>query len=323
MILRRHQPNTPAGAQRTNNAGLVSLNTAKTGRKRGNCYLQIVSFIVALYFLLQIGLYYVHQQEDVVAPVVLYGLVHLSKTAGTEINGELASHFERVCGNKGYSYDAYQFNKRVKEEISGGGRISASGASHDSISQLYKKGYKKRDNRGDLTAQVMEDIGFEDCDYVALENTWQKWRQFNETPSLELHVPCRDPLAHLMSQCNYNNRRFNCTTDDLPVEIKNCLVKNTRFSRNLEKLQNTNVKCFNPIPIQPYLEYMSGKLQRKRIENTYVHRDTNKPRKKKAECIWNEPDVAKKVRNIMLKEHDLYGWCNECMGSKDDLLANA
>jgi hypothetical protein len=43
---------------------------------------------------------------------VVYGHVHLGKTAGTTINGELALHFERVCGNKGYSYDAYQFNKR-------------------------------------------------------------------------------------------------------------------------------------------------------------------------------------------------------------------
>jgi hypothetical protein len=63
-------------------------------------------------------------------------------------------------------------------------------------------------------------------------------------------------------------------------------------------------------------------LQRKRIETTYVHRDTNKKRKKKKECIWNEPDVAKKVVDIMVEKYPLYGWCQECMGSKDDLLAN-
>jgi hypothetical protein len=234
----------------------------------------------------------------------------------------LASHFERVCGNKGYSYDAYQLNKRLKEELNRGGNIDTHHGPPDLISQQYRNR-----NRGQVPRQVMEEIGFEDCDYIALENGWQTWKSFNQTPSLELHVPCRDPLVHLMSQCNYNyrldNRRFNCATDDLPTEIKNCLVYQTRFSRNLEKLHNTNVKCFNPIPIQPYLEYMSGKLQRKRIESTYVHRDTNKPRNKKDECIWKEPDVAEKVRNIMLKEHNLYGWCNECMGSKDNLLANA
>ena len=37
-----------------------------------------------------------------------------AKVAGTEINGELASHYERVCGNKGNSYDVYQLNQRAK-----------------------------------------------------------------------------------------------------------------------------------------------------------------------------------------------------------------
>lgn len=31
----------------------------------------------------------------------IFGHVHMAKTAGTEINGELAAHFERVCGHKG------------------------------------------------------------------------------------------------------------------------------------------------------------------------------------------------------------------------------
>jgi hypothetical protein len=265
-------------------------------------------------------------REDAVA--VVYGLVHLAKTAGTEINGELASHFERVCGNKGWSYDAYQFNKRVKEENSGRARINVRSSSKDSVSQIYKKG-----NRGKVPNAFMDEIGFEDCDYISQEMSWQNWASyvpwqnwtsFKEMPSLELHVPCRDPLAHLMSQCNYRHIRFNCSTDDLPLEINNCLVEpGRRFSRDLEKLNNTNMKCFNPIPIEPYLEYMSGRLQRKRIENTYVHRDTNKKRKKNDECIWKKRDVKKKVQEIMLKEHDVYGWCNECMGSKDDLLANA
>jgi hypothetical protein len=175
-------------------------------------------------------------------------------------------------------------------------------------------------NRGRVPPELMSEIGFEDCDYISLEVDWQTWKLFNATPSLELHVPCRDPLTHLMSQCNHRKKRFNCKTDDLPAEVDNCVMGANRFSRDMETLNNTNVKCFNPIPIEPYLEYMSGRLQRKRIENTYVHQDTNNPRKKKKECIWNEPDVAEKVRNIMLETYDLYGWCNECMGSKDDLL---
>jgi hypothetical protein len=241
----------------------------------------------------------VHQDEV----AVVFGHVHLAKTAGTEINGELASHFERVCGHKGYSYDAYQFNKRVSSNT-------------DSVSHQYRN-Y----DRGRIPNRLMREIGFEDCDYISLEENWQTWKSFKKTPSLELHVPCRDPLTHLMSQCNHKEMIFNCTTDNLPVEINKCLLQTNRFSRDLEKLNNTNIKCFNPIPIEPYLEYMSERLQRKRIENTYVHRDSNGPHKKEDECIWYLPDIANQVRAIMLERHDLYGWCNTCLGSKDDLLA--
>ncbi len=31
----------------------------------------------------------------------IIGHLHMAKTAGTEINGELAAHYERVCGHKG------------------------------------------------------------------------------------------------------------------------------------------------------------------------------------------------------------------------------
>jgi hypothetical protein len=93
MILRRNQPNTPAGGQRTN-AGLVSLNTAKTGRKRGNCYL-IVSFIVALYFLLQIGLY----DSDKDFGTVLKELTSSSRNIELDSNVHLTVDF--VSGGQG------------------------------------------------------------------------------------------------------------------------------------------------------------------------------------------------------------------------------
>jgi hypothetical protein len=246
---------------------------------------------------------------------VVYGHVHVAKTAGTEINGELASHFERVCGHKGYSYDAYKFNKRVKAS---GESANLKHASKDMISKQYKDF-----NRGRVPLQVMQEIGFEDCDYISLEAPWKKWTRFKEWPSLELHVPCRDPLSHLMSQCSHKSRHFNCAAEDLANEISKCWVIAGRFSRALGKQNNTDLKCFNPIPMEPYLEYMSERLQSKRIESTYVHRDSNKPHDKDGECIWNDPDVADQVRNILLDEYDYYAWCEECLGSQDDLLVNA
>jgi hypothetical protein len=257
--------------------------------------------------------------EDYVPSNVIYGHLHVAKTAGTEFNGKLASQFERVCGNKGYSYDAYQFNERAAN--SGETLVKKIAAkSEDLISKQFKKG-----DRGKVPGQIMQEIGFEDCDYISAESPWRFWKQFNneEWPwpsSLELHVPCRDPLKHLMSQCNHRSKHFNCTAENLPHEISNCMLVISRFSRALEKQKNIDLKCFNPIPMEPYLEYMGERLQRKRIEASFFHRDSNTPRDKGSECIWNEPDVAKQVRAIMLAEYDYYGWCEECLGSKDDLL---
>ena len=43
-------------------------------------------------------------------PSIIYGHVHMAKTAGTEINGMLSMRYERICGTKGYSYDATPTN---------------------------------------------------------------------------------------------------------------------------------------------------------------------------------------------------------------------
>jgi hypothetical protein len=43
----------------------------------------------------------------------IFGHVHVAKTGGSSINVMLANKFERVCGHKGYSYDAYADNRLV------------------------------------------------------------------------------------------------------------------------------------------------------------------------------------------------------------------
>lgn len=64
---------------------------------------------------------------------VIFGHFHMAKTGGTDLNGELALRFERVCGNKGYSYDAFQANLRFNNSAS-----HKLWRQHDSISKLYQ-----------------------------------------------------------------------------------------------------------------------------------------------------------------------------------------
>ena len=240
----------------------------------------------------------------------VYGHVHMAKTAGSEINGELASHFERVCGNKGYSHDFFQYNERFRNSAI----QNVAGPPGDIVNKVHHSR-----SRAHIPINIMWEEGFEDCDWISLEMGAGNWKNIpSHVGPIEYHIPCRDPISHLMSQCNYKRRRFDCNAKDLGDEIKSCLGTLRRFRR--AAFQNQTLKCFNPIPINGYLDYMSLRLQRKRIENDYLHRDTNRPRKKSRECIWNNTELTSKVQQIMVEEYDYYKFCDECMVSSNNLL---
>ena len=57
-----------------------------------------------------------------------FGHVHIAKTGGTTLNGVLAMKYQRICGNKGYSYDYYQANKRFNETQKVGVKLKTASA---------------------------------------------------------------------------------------------------------------------------------------------------------------------------------------------------
>ncbi len=215
-----------------------------------------------------------------------------------------------------YSYDAVKFNKRVYEYAKAhGGMATESNGGPDIISYKYK-----RYNRGRVPWSIMNEIGYEDCDFVSLEREWQSWKNVAAIWPVELHVPCRDPLEHLMSQCNYQDLQFNCTAIDLHHEVESCLLHPNRFSAKLLHVKNLTLRCFNPTPMEPYIAYIDRFLERKRIEVTYVHRNTNNARDRNDECIWKNQKVMDLVKEI-LSSFDYYRWCNHCIGSENELFS--
>ena len=105
----------------------------------------------------------------------------MAKTAGTEINAALSLKCERVCGHKGYSYDATQTNERWKNWKS-----SRSGAN---LHTTYQAGdaYSRLDSqysRARVPFEVMTEIGFDDCDYISLEETAVSWFE-RESPQYQ------------------------------------------------------------------------------------------------------------------------------------------
>jgi len=250
-----------------------------------------------------------------------YGHVHIAKTAGTSINGRLAAEFEGVCGNKGYSYDAYQFNKRLNESYGKQTNIHPTVSTGDIINKIHKT-----NNRGRVPFNIMTEIGFEGCQYISLEEDSKNWNKVITSLHsfllpIELHIPCRDPLSHLMSMCNHRGHRFNCDANELNHEVEKCLMTLNRFDKkSFENNRDIELKCFAAIPVDSYLEYMSHKLTSQRVVYPYVMRKTNRDRKKENECVWNNEAVANKTREI-LQGISYFAWCQNCVGSKNDLLS--
>eukprot|EP00588_Corethron_pennatum_P009620 CAMPEP_0194270360 /NCGR_PEP_ID=MMETSP0169-20130528/4353_1 /TAXON_ID=218684 /ORGANISM="Corethron pennatum, Strain L29A3" /LENGTH=354 /DNA_ID=CAMNT_0039012371 /DNA_START=249 /DNA_END=1310 /DNA_ORIENTATION=+ len=221
---------------------------------------------------------------------VVYGLVHMAKTGGTEINGELDTRYKRVCGNKGYSDQS----KKIAKSINGFGK----------------------------TASVMR-YGFEDCDYVALETKATMWaEQFGSSDRrLQLHVPCRPSLDMLMSLCNHFHKDFLCRPK-FEKEVDKCLQFFWRFGREALTHPNIDLKCFSsPARIQDYLHYMEAKLTKNEHKGKkYVHISTNDPRNKDTECIWTkDEDYIEKVVDYLTnksKFKDYFAFCEECMDSE-------
>lgn len=243
---------------------------------------------------------------------IMYGHVHMAKTGGTTINGKMALYYERVCGNKGYSYDFERINQRHA-------------AGKDIEHWYHNRG--TRDNLG-VNAKILDEVGYEDCEYLSSERTYDFWIHAfaNWSVPVELHVPCRDPVDHLMSSCNHNHQHFDChrqrSEKDIAALVDKCLWHG-RFSMDLLKVDNFAVKCFPFYRFDDYInEIMGRRLQRKRIPpaNEYIQRDTNKPRNKAKECIWQDKELRAKVHKYLVENVDHYSFCDQCMGSKDDLF---
>lgn len=246
-----------------------------------------------------------------VRPNKIFGLVRVAMTGDTEINRQLALKYERVCGNSAYSFDSYTAHERSEG--------FTAGSTNDAVAQLYGPGH----DRGRLPDEWMADMGFEDCDYIAWAVKSSKLDQFgSEDLPIELHVPCPDPLTHLMEQCHHQHNHFDCEASDLSGEVEKCLEPSIdkRFQDNLVQNPYMTLKCFDPALVTRYVDFMGTILQPKRAQIVdYVHQGM-KPRDEDNECIWDQNEEFKQeVLRILNEKTIYYPFCEKCTGSNDEL----
>ncbi|KAL7529019.1 hypothetical protein ACHAXR_002750 [Thalassiosira sp. AJA248-18] len=248
-------------------------------------------------------------RDEYFYPEKIYGHVHIAKTGGTSLNGIMANKFTRVCGQKGNSYDAYMDNERWKKKKKPATYVPLP----YSRSRVYFK--------------IMQEVGYDDCDYVSLEIQSGIWSEIFPNGRLhgipvELHVPCRDPIDHFMSQargrflCNETGKEFYSQ-----INKRLLFVRGSKGRFHTDLLKDFSVKCFDfKSQFSNYTRLMGNYLQERRFQSKpYIQRETNPPRNKSNECIWKDFKAQKKVRDYLLGL-DYYKFCNKCIGSANDIL---
>jgi len=254
------------------------------------------------------------------ASLVTYGLVHMARSGGSAINRIFALKYERVCGNKGYSYNAYEINERK--------RLTPP-LNYTDIQITTKIMTRHVNKTGKKIKEDAYKVGFDDCDYIAMEQKAGMWQEHmgNLHRPLELHVPCRDPIDHLMSMCAFNHREFRCNVSNKELQKQvNACTNNFlgRFSIDMALSPNFTMKCFSsPSKIDDYIEYMGETLQKRRIQGEYFDITSNKfERHKETECIWEKVNegVRRKLEEMIINHHEYFKYCKNCIGSENDLL---
>ena len=246
----------------------------------------------------------------------MYAHLHVAKTGGTSLLYELAHLYQNVCGNK------YNSKNIVEKNLD------------------FFKTYEGNEYQ----LMSIQD----QCDYFSAEVVYSFWIKQNWTRPLELHIPCKDPIQLLMSNCYWppkNNVGFDCsptsvTPEALGRQIDNCIKERLRFNVNLyEKApsRNITIKCFDyKKGFNEYIEYMGQHLERNpTIENLVKFKKYKKVtkrvkvrrpnsysgRNKTAECIWNDSDLLQRVKTYLFEKYSYFPFCAECLHSSHDLFS--
>ena len=246
---------------------------------------------------------------------IIYGHVHIAKTAGSSLLDVLAGKYDRVCSNKSSSreFNATFKHKRCKD-------------GHEWHQYQPKKFLDYLDQ----------------CDYVSAEFKSPFWYETEWNRTMELHIPCKDPLNMLMSNCFWPRgvdreknkvRGFDCspekTTDkNLEIQIRRCLggqngLLEQRFSEKFVKKARQNgitMKCFdNDDTFDAYQDYMDPRLKH-RDNPIEINMCWPRLRNRDTECIWKDEELQARVIRILLHNYYYFRYCKDCLFSPDNLI---
>ena len=120
----------------------------------------------------------------------------------------------------------------------------------------------------------------------------------------------------------FNNKRkvFSCDIDSV-LQFKAHMFNMKWLSKQLDSIKSIHLKWFNSkISFTKYMKYAERINQKRRIQSPYIIRETNKPRVKEEEWLWNNTQAQAEDKAYLIENYDHYSYCNQCLLSKEDFF---
>jgi len=230
--------------------------------------------------------------------------IHIAKTAGTTMNKRLARRYYGVCGNK--------FTSCIEP------------LEHPKDDRAPEFGYGDQEHK-DWSFDSMTKKGFHDCTLVSHERDWKAWgeqvlpdHKFHANATKVMLLPCRDPLEHFFSQCNYNHHnatKIFANVTSCEEGINECgLVFPNRF--NIKMIQSWDkVVLFKHSAIDSVFSLLDNHIPvRKFLLESKFDPSTNakrKPENEKLSKICSKEKLVEALR----KKWGYYNFCDKLRGS--------
>jgi hypothetical protein len=246
------------------------------------------------------------EAEQTVHPTIFFH-AHLAKTAGSTLNRLVARRYYGVCGHKGYS-----FAQKYSDETHGRTDSAHPGFGLDRVHP-----------------DRMNEWGWHNCALISDEVPWQRLGNIaNDTvwymdgpnissariPQTKLLVPCRDPVDHILSQCNFVNQNFSKLATSLgncSSVIDRCKVQWNRYDHRLLSYFD-KVVLFQYDKLDSVIQHLDESLPKRVFDlddSSLAFYRTNKDRVKESE-IFTPQCSEGELREALLQAWSYYRLCD-------------
>ena len=251
------------------------------------------------------------EADQKVHPTIFFH-AHLAKTAGSTFNRIVARRYYGVCGHKGYS-----FAQKYSDETHGQTDSAHPGFGLDRVHPTR-----------------MSEWGYQNCAFISHETSWQDLGNIaNDTvwymdgpnisstrvPQTKLLVPCRDPVDHLLSQCNHMGQNFT----NLAISLGNCASVIASCQLAWKRYDHRLIPYFDKVVLFEYeafdsvIQHLDESLPKRVFDlddSSHGFYRTNKGRSREKE-VFTPQCPEGELREALLQAWSYYRLCDAFLGT--------